>query len=544
MSAVASEIYNQFDFVPDSQLHVFAEAGYSVGSTPEWLLIPTDIGNAMLTEIDVNANAHVSELSYITPAEWETMLANPSIQGVPLSIGMRGRLRQVLLSARICTGVIRAPAPPVDPKSEPTTIIHNHGVGEKEGMDTLTTVNVMDVYLQGAEPCRIKIMPETEFDAGLALYKKVEGIDCPLDKRPTIEQASAFLEVLRKKGSIYGDDAILVPHGDRALMRRHFTARVMTSTGEFQTMEVYGPPTYKDWIECRNILTSLTIMFNVVSGGPVRGYAELIGELDARYPEAWGLIYQTDVRTRNEHARRVKTKLATRHAKAIAKTPPEESDFDPARPWAQVFVELITGESEWWMNNIRLPGIEIVAKVTNPERFIDGDALTRKRERPPTREQDRSPLKRRRGAEGGGGGTSSSWSHPRMNNHFESRAPGGNNHPNYDERRGCFTTNKAGYKICEDHNEGECGRADQYNQCPRDNRSVHQCSVCLQSGHAAHESRKCPKQEGGAPGGRGGGGLGDRGRGNGGRGRVNGRRADFRGDRRGGRSGGRGGNRS
>ena len=158
-------------------------------------------------------------------------------------------------------------------------------------------------------------------------------------------------------------------------------------------------------------------------------------------------------------------------------------------------------------------------KGHQPRKVCRGDALTRKREKPATREPDRSPLKRRRGAEGGGGGSSSSWSHPRMNNQYESRAPGNNNHPHYDNRLGRYTTNKAGYSICDDHNEGERGRADQFNKCPSDSRSVHQCSMCLQSGHAAWEHKKCPKQEGGAPPrgdrgrGRGGGRRGDRGRG-------------------------------
>ena len=66
-----------------------------------------------------------------------------------------------------------------------------------------------------------------------------------------------------------------------------------------------------DWLECQHVFESLTTMFDVVPGrtrGLARGSAELIGELDARYPEAWGFIYQTDVRARNEHARRVKAK--------------------------------------------------------------------------------------------------------------------------------------------------------------------------------------------------------------------------------------------
>ena len=52
--------------------------------------------------------------------------------------------------------------------------------------------------------------------------------------------------------------AILVPHGDRALMRRHFTSRVVTSTDEFQVTEVYyGPPTYRGWLECHHVWEAL-----------------------------------------------------------------------------------------------------------------------------------------------------------------------------------------------------------------------------------------------------------------------------------------------
>ena len=120
---------------------------------------------------------------------------------------------------------------------------------------------------KGAEPCKVKIMSDADYQAGLARYKRVEGIECPDGRRPTIEQASAFLEVLKKKDSIYGDYAILVPHGDRALMRRRFTSRVMTSTGEFQVIEVYGPPTYRDWIECHRVWEALAICFDVSPGG-------------------------------------------------------------------------------------------------------------------------------------------------------------------------------------------------------------------------------------------------------------------------------------
>ena len=122
------------------------------------------------------------------------------------------------MSARIVMQVVKPPEParPVDK----TTIIEHHTDKKDDppgGFDALTTVDVMSVYLQGAEPCRIKIMPRSDYQAGLDRYKEVEGIECPYDRRPTIEQCSAFLEVLKKKDSIYGDYAILMPHGDRGL---------------------------------------------------------------------------------------------------------------------------------------------------------------------------------------------------------------------------------------------------------------------------------------------------------------------------------------
>ena len=52
-------------------------------------------------------------------------------------------------------------------------------------------------------------------------------------------------------------------------MRRHFTARVMNSNGGRQVMEVYGPPTFRDWLCCHHVFEAMGIMFDVVPGGPV-----------------------------------------------------------------------------------------------------------------------------------------------------------------------------------------------------------------------------------------------------------------------------------
>ena len=71
--------------------------------------------------------------------------------------------------------------------------------------------------------------------------------------------------------------------------------------------------------------------------------------------------------------------FAVQAARLSGAIPVIVSDFDPARPWAQVFVELTTREEEWWTECVRLLGIDTLAKVSKPEAFVDGGALTRKR---------------------------------------------------------------------------------------------------------------------------------------------------------------------
>ena len=111
-------MYSHRDFVPDEVLAYWSAQGNTIGGLTEWLLLFVDLGNAVLEDIRTTAQDHVPAISYISPNGWETMISSANIKGVPLNIGLRSRLRQVLLSARIVTGVVRpmvkrAPSTPV-----------------------------------------------------------------------------------------------------------------------------------------------------------------------------------------------------------------------------------------------------------------------------------------------------------------------------------------------------------------------------------------------------------------------------------------------
>ena len=84
-------------------------------------------------------------------------------------------------------------------------------------------------------------MPQDEFDEDIKRYFKAEGRGPPNDERPTIDQATAFLALIKSNTSIYCDCANLVPHGDRALMRRHSTAGALAASGTYQPIEIYAP---------------------------------------------------------------------------------------------------------------------------------------------------------------------------------------------------------------------------------------------------------------------------------------------------------------
>ena len=76
------------------------------------------------------------------------------------------------------------------------------------------------------------------------------------------------------KKRIYLDYAICVPHGERALMRRHFSARCLTVANMLEIMEVYGPLDIDEWLACHEVFTTMCIGWDAISGGWLRAYGK------------------------------------------------------------------------------------------------------------------------------------------------------------------------------------------------------------------------------------------------------------------------------
>ena len=136
-----SSLYNQHDFVPDELLQAWSQVGYPLGAIFEWLMLPLGIATAFCTMVGTEVTAHVSTIAHISVAEYETLISVPECLGHAVTPVMRAKLRQVMLSARICVAVVRAPTPPPQP-TPPQIVVQAVAAPE---VDQTSLVNLNDV---------------------------------------------------------------------------------------------------------------------------------------------------------------------------------------------------------------------------------------------------------------------------------------------------------------------------------------------------------------------------------------------------------------
>ena len=175
-----------------------------------------------------------------------------------------------------------------------------------------------DIARQGNDS-KVQLVSWEVVEEGRARYRKVDGADPPYAERPTREQITILWALLQHLTSMFVDFAIFVPWGDRALQDRLFDSCVISGAGVLVKMKLHGPPSFVEWLACYKIFRSLCLVYNVIDNGFLKRYAAKIQEFCTDYPGSWGLIYQVDVRTRQEHAPRVLADAQSNRAEALAK---------------------------------------------------------------------------------------------------------------------------------------------------------------------------------------------------------------------------------
>ena len=101
-------------------------------------------------------------------------------------------------------------------------------------------------------------------------------------------------------------------------------------------------------------------MFDQVSPARLDAYKDKIDDYNTKYgSQMWSLIYQADMRARQEQTERLRRKGVTEHNEASQSGKPHP--FDSDRPWEWVFHTLVL-DDRFWKQELEDPALLVTAK--------------------------------------------------------------------------------------------------------------------------------------------------------------------------------------
>eukprot|EP00971_Amphidinium_carterae_P236307 4689488-Amphidinium_carterae.1 len=127
-------------------------------------------------------------------------------------------------------------------------------------------------------------------------YAQVSGSRPHLEVEPTIDQVSAI--------------------GPRNVKKLHLQANSLQPDCTWKRTEVAGPP---DWWKSFRLMKALYLLLDITNIEPLDNYGEKIRDYHDLYgTKCWCLLYQADVRMRSDDFERIRRKLESQCAQALA----------------------------------------------------------------------------------------------------------------------------------------------------------------------------------------------------------------------------------
>lgn len=431
-------------------------------------------------------------IGMISEADFAEAIRPIMIEENPPTLIQKGKF---LLVARTCRGI-------VDRRSNPAPAAGASGVEPDrmvEVLNTVTkltaalapkagpTVNLKTVVSQGLEDTVPKLSRETltkYFDD----FKKVFGREPGANEECSAEQLTGLKSMLDGDVAPYVDFGVWGPHHHRLLRKLRLSGLQLHTDGTLKMVELVGPPDFDTWLRSYQLLLTGLVGFGAVSLGPLLDYAEKIRSYTQRYGEStWALLYQADVRCRQEHMERVRRELERGAAKANAEGRLAAHPFDPAKPWDSVWSASVK-DGEFWRREFEEPALLVLTHVGRMQDMVSGEAPVAQtvasssagspsmaptgNVQPP---RQPPPAKRKK------------------TNTFDEQAP---KHHKVGQD-GLFTHNRSGKPLCLDFQSGACTRGNG-NRCPKSSAHVHQCNRCLDIRHGGHMCQATPQAPGGS----------------------------------------------
>jgi hypothetical protein len=319
-----------------------------------------------------------------------------------------------------------------------------------------------------------------ELDACYANYRTVFDDYPTVDNEANADQLGAF-KYLLDHDEIYVDFAVFGPHAIRIKHKLKMRGMSMDASGHLIPVQINGPPTFYLWSKCFGTLLTCLVSHNAAALGAIEAYKSWIQEYNDRYGSTcWHVIYQADVRMRQEQLERVRRRLTDAHAAALRAG--GTTAFDPTRPWKLAFSTCLL-ETAWWKKEVEDPCMLLLTKTASLGTLLGEDALVE-------RAGQTSGVSSTDGARELGGGVGGVRLRSSTGGAGSDRPPPKERKRTHNVQGGFYMSNRAGGALCPDFQYDTCqGKVSNLGRCPK---GSHQCSRCLGKDHG---SGSCSKPE-------------------------------------------------
>ena len=452
-------------------------------SIVDFAAIQPEVSAVFYDQTGFAADSMPRALGIIPLEEFRTLVSDLKIPvegGDPrgLKLAEKGALLLVGEACRACAGLLGS-APPggrLATAGAPSS-------GPAGGPSIATRKIKLSLIIRQADETEIDICDGSVLDVGQGRWEATFGLNSKPDDNEdvTIEQISGVKWLVDNHAVPYLDFAIWGAYGHRMERKLRLAGQILDSAGKFRHIEIAGPPTLEVWQEAYNVMCTAFLFLDICDLGTLLLYRKKIVDYHNCYgPSTWILLYQTDVRFRHEKLEKIRRQCLRDHA--TARNAGGTTPFDAARPWNFSWVTGLK-DKEWWEKEYKDPAMLYLNKTSQLHAFIGGDAPVSSTDRAPVDAIAPENLPR---PTGGPKRTSTLPQHPTGPKIQKLDKP-----PNSKQRlatkdsSGRFVTNNKGKPLCADYNNGGCGMAVAGLWCPSDRNKVHQCNICLKTGHAA-----------------------------------------------------------
>ena len=426
---------------------------------------------------------HFRVIAALAPADYTAGIIGIRFNGAAPTLKERGAMQLFHQTARRLCLLEDWPsiAPPVvAPPSAPPIA----SGGKLLNSPTIQVGRVMD-QKTGDE---ITYLAPDFVQAAYARYLRVMEVYPSPQTNVTPEQL-ACLDYMTKTHRVpYADFSVWQKYGTRCLRKHSFTGMMGQADGSYKTVELLGPASFEAWCESYDVLCTALLMLDVVRRPRLIAYRAHIQELSELHgTQGWALLYQADVRCRQEWMETIRSRLQLAHTTALALG--THTAFRTDAPWDSVWEEAVADWAFWKREFERpagkltnfLAGVEGDAPIAGQARGSSYYADTHQREQPQPRPKPQLPPPQKQLGGPSGGGR-------QWRTHNDDNPP---------------------KELCRGYQEGDCkiGQG-AHGQCGRDKRLRHQCAICLAVRHGAYQCGQAGRGQNAAEK------KGDRGRGN------------------------------